>query len=152
MDRIYRIAQGTGRHAVERDGQLFWLNGDIFDAYEAGEPVASAGPHRFLAPVTPSIVVCIGLNYKDHAAEMNKKLPAEPLVFLKPQSAVIAEGLNATNVPASVEAGGTAISLGASNTTPRDVTCPNRLGVATHNTGPVAAVADAIARTVSPPR
>jgi 2-keto-4-pentenoate hydratase/2-oxohepta-3-ene-1,7-dioic acid hydratase in catechol pathway len=37
----------------------------------------------------PSIVVCIGLNYKDHAAEMNKKLPAEPLVFLKPQSSVI---------------------------------------------------------------
>ena len=37
----------------------------------------------------PSIVVCIGLNYKDHAAEMSKKLPAEPLVFLKPRSAVI---------------------------------------------------------------
>ena len=54
----------------------------------SGEAVP-AGSHRFLAPVTPSIVVCIGLNYKDHAAEMNKKLPAEPLVFLKPQSSVI---------------------------------------------------------------
>jgi 2-keto-4-pentenoate hydratase/2-oxohepta-3-ene-1,7-dioic acid hydratase in catechol pathway len=54
-----------------------------------GEPVPSGSPHRFLAPVMPSIVVCIGLNYKDHAAEMNKKLPAEPLVFLKPQSSVI---------------------------------------------------------------
>jgi 2-keto-4-pentenoate hydratase/2-oxohepta-3-ene-1,7-dioic acid hydratase in catechol pathway len=33
--------------------------------------------------------VCIGLNYKDHAAEMKKKLPEEPLVFLKPATAVV---------------------------------------------------------------
>ncbi len=90
MDRIYRIAQGTnGRHALERDGKWHWAEGDIFGAYEAGEEVPDGTPHQFLSPVTPSIVVCIGLNYKDHAAEMNKKLPAEPLVFLKPQSAVI---------------------------------------------------------------
>lgn len=90
MDRIYRIAQGSdSRHAVERDGQLFWVKGDIFGGYEAGEPVPPGTPHRFLAPVMPSIIVCIGLNYMDHAAEMNKKLPAEPLVFLKPRSAVI---------------------------------------------------------------
>ena len=101
MDRIYRIAasEGTesagknyttpGRHAVDRDGQLFWVKGDIFGRYEPGEPVPAGAPHRFLSPVTPSIVVCIGLNYKDHAAEMNKKLPAEPLVFLKPSTTVI---------------------------------------------------------------
>ncbi len=90
MDRIYRIAQESdGRYAVERDGQLFWVKGDIFGGYQAGDPVPSGVPHRFLAPVRPSIVVCIGLNYKDHAAEMNKKLPAEPLVFLKPPGSVI---------------------------------------------------------------
>ena len=90
MDRIYRIRQGSeGRYAVERDGQLFWMRGDVFGSYEAGEAIPTAGSHQFLPPVMPSIVVCIGLNYKDHAAEMNKKLPAEPLVFLKPQSSVI---------------------------------------------------------------
>ena len=90
MDRIYRIktAEG-GRYAVERDGNLHWMNGDVFGDYSLGDSVPPGAPHRFLAPVMPSIVVCIGLNYKDHAAEMNKKLPAEPLVFLKPQSAVI---------------------------------------------------------------
>lgn len=89
MDRIYRIKQGSeGRYAVERDGQMFWLVGDVFGQYSTGDAVP-AGAHAFLPPVTPSIVVCIGLNYKDHAAEMNKKLPAEPLVFLKPQSSVI---------------------------------------------------------------
>ena len=81
MDRIYRIKQGNGgRPAIERDGQLHWLKGELFGAYQLGDSVP-AGSHRFLAPVMPSIVVCIGLNYKDHAAEMNKKLPAEPLVL-----------------------------------------------------------------------
>lgn len=88
MDRIYRLQQGSeGRYAVERDGQMYWLTGDVFGAYGIGERVS--GTPRVLAPVTPSIVVCIGLNYKDHAAEMNKKLPAEPLVFLKPPTTVV---------------------------------------------------------------
>jgi 2-keto-4-pentenoate hydratase/2-oxohepta-3-ene-1,7-dioic acid hydratase in catechol pathway len=89
MDRIYKIQQGSeGRYAVERDGKMSWLVGDVFGQYSIGDAVPEA-QHKLLPPVTPSIVVCIGLNYKDHAAEMNKKLPAEPLVFLKPQSAVI---------------------------------------------------------------
>jgi 2-keto-4-pentenoate hydratase/2-oxohepta-3-ene-1,7-dioic acid hydratase in catechol pathway len=54
---------------------LHWLKGELFGSYELGEPVP-AGEHRFLAPVMPTIVVCSASNYKDHAAEMNKKLPA----------------------------------------------------------------------------
>jgi 2-keto-4-pentenoate hydratase/2-oxohepta-3-ene-1,7-dioic acid hydratase in catechol pathway len=89
MDRIYRIKQSAGgRYAVERDGKMFWMTGDVFGEYGIGDEVPG-GSHTFLPPVAPSIVVCIGLNYKDHAAEMNKPLPAEPLVFLKPPSAVI---------------------------------------------------------------
>ena len=49
-------------------------------------------PARILAPVAPSKIVAIGLNYKDHAAEMEKPLPAEPLMFLKPSTAVIGPG------------------------------------------------------------
>ena len=45
-----------------------------------------------LAPVAPSKIVAIGLNYRDHAAERGKPLPAEPLIFLKPPSAVIGPG------------------------------------------------------------
>ncbi|HSL24353.1 MAG TPA: fumarylacetoacetate hydrolase family protein [Vicinamibacterales bacterium] len=41
---------------------------------------------------TPSKIVCVGLNYKDHAAEQNKPLPAEPMLFLKPSTAVIRHG------------------------------------------------------------
>ena len=89
MDRIYRVKQANGgRYAVERDGKLLWMTGDVFGSYGIGDEVPG-GPHTFLPPVSPAIVVCIGLNYKDHAAEMKKPLPAEPLVFLKPPGAVI---------------------------------------------------------------
>jgi 2-keto-4-pentenoate hydratase/2-oxohepta-3-ene-1,7-dioic acid hydratase in catechol pathway len=90
MDHIYRIRQGMGgRYAVERGGHFYWLRGDIFGDYGPGDEIPTGEPMRLLAPVTPSIVVCIGLNYKDHAAEMKKALPEEPLVFLKPATTVI---------------------------------------------------------------
>ena len=45
-----------------------------------------------LAPVTPSKIVCVGRNYREHAAEMGNKLPDEPLLFLKAPSAIIGNG------------------------------------------------------------
>jgi 2-keto-4-pentenoate hydratase/2-oxohepta-3-ene-1,7-dioic acid hydratase in catechol pathway len=47
---------------------------------------------RFLAPVTPSKIVCVGRNYREHAAELGNKMPDEPLLFLKAPSAVIGDG------------------------------------------------------------
>ncbi len=44
---------------------------------------------RFLPPVKPEKIICIGLNYIDHAKELNMELPEEPIIFLKPPSAVI---------------------------------------------------------------
>jgi len=89
MDRIYRVRNGSGGHyAVERDGDLFRLLGDIFGDYTAGEAMSWTGL-TLLAPVMPTKIVAIGLNYKDHAAEVKKPLPAEPLMFIKPSSAVI---------------------------------------------------------------
>jgi 2-keto-4-pentenoate hydratase/2-oxohepta-3-ene-1,7-dioic acid hydratase in catechol pathway len=99
MDRIYRIEyQGRPRHAVERDGVLSLMTGDLFGSYGIGEPVASvdAGTFspevRLLAPVEPSKIVAVGLNYRDHALEQGKPLPLEPMIFLKPSTSVIASG------------------------------------------------------------
>jgi 2-keto-4-pentenoate hydratase/2-oxohepta-3-ene-1,7-dioic acid hydratase in catechol pathway len=44
---------------------------------------------RLLAPVLPSKIVCVGRNYRDHAAELGNEIPDEPLLFLKPSTAVI---------------------------------------------------------------
>ena len=78
-----------GRYALERDGGFFWLDGDLFGDYQAPAMLIEDVALKFLAPVQPSKIMAIGLNYKDHAAEMNKKLPAEPLVFIKPGRSVI---------------------------------------------------------------
>jgi 2-keto-4-pentenoate hydratase/2-oxohepta-3-ene-1,7-dioic acid hydratase in catechol pathway len=42
-----------------------------------------------LAPVLPSKIVCVGRNYAAHAAELGNEVPKEPLIFLKPPSAVV---------------------------------------------------------------
>src|SRR5918993_1397528 len=47
---------------------------------------------RLVAPVTPSKIVCVGRNYREHAAELGNKIPDEPLLFLKAPSAVIGSG------------------------------------------------------------
>jgi len=43
-------------------------------------------------PCSPTKIVCVGLNYRAHALEMGKALPSEPLIFLKPPSAVVGPG------------------------------------------------------------
>jgi|Deesub1362A_J573_1020465.scaffolds.fasta_scaffold00079_110 2-keto-4-pentenoate hydratase/2-oxohepta-3-ene-1,7-dioic acid hydratase in catechol pathway len=47
---------------------------------------------KFLPPVEPTKIVCVGLNYRDHAEEFGMELPDEPVLFLKPPSAVIGDG------------------------------------------------------------
>jgi 2-keto-4-pentenoate hydratase/2-oxohepta-3-ene-1,7-dioic acid hydratase in catechol pathway len=49
-------------------------------------------PTRLLAPVQPSKIVAVGLNYRDHVKEMGHEAPTEPVLFLKPPSAVIGPG------------------------------------------------------------
>jgi 2-keto-4-pentenoate hydratase/2-oxohepta-3-ene-1,7-dioic acid hydratase in catechol pathway len=92
MTKFFRIEHhGTPRHVIEENGHWRLLEGDLFGAYEGGDEIARDG-QRLLAPVSPSKLVCIGLNYKDHAAEQNKPLPASPLMFIKPSTAVVGPG------------------------------------------------------------
>lgn len=92
MHRIYRIAyDGTPRYAIERDGQWRLAGGTPFDGLREEETI-DVKTVRILAPVVPSKIVAIGLNYRDHAAEQNKPLPSEPMIFMKPSTAVIGPG------------------------------------------------------------
>jgi len=47
------------------------------------------GEARLFAPVVPSKIVCVGRNYREHAAELGNEVPAEPLLFFKPPSSII---------------------------------------------------------------
>lgn len=55
-----------------------------------------------LSPVIPSKIVCVGRNYREHAAELGNEVPQEPLIFFKPPSAVI--GTNQTIVRPKISA------------------------------------------------
>ena len=92
MKKFYRIDHhGAARHVIDEAGRWRLLEGDLFGQYEVGESIAADG-QTLLAPVLPSKIVAIGLNYKDHAAEQGKPLPKEPMMFIKPSTAVIGPG------------------------------------------------------------
>ena len=92
ITRIYRIDHhGNPRYAAERDGTWRFVEGDIFGEHDLGDALPPSG-HYLLPPVLPSKIVCVGLNYKDHAAEQNKPLPPEPLIFIKPSTSVVGPG------------------------------------------------------------
>ncbi|GAT72930.1 fumarylacetoacetate hydrolase family protein [Microbacterium hydrocarbonoxydans] len=81
-------------YGIVDESDLVVLAGDpMFAGYEttgARVPLADA---VLLAPVIPrSKIVCVGKNYHDHAAEMGGVAPEEPLLFLKPNTAVIGPG------------------------------------------------------------
>ena len=95
MPRIYKVSQDSETfYAVEEQGgELRRASGDPFTGLSAGAAVRGGiGGVHVLAPVRPSKIVCVGLNYKDHAGEVGKALPPEPLLFLKPPSSVIGPG------------------------------------------------------------
>jgi len=56
---------------------------------------------KLLAPTSPSKIVCIGLNYVQHAAELKMSLPEEPIIFLKPPTAAIGPGAEIVFPPSS---------------------------------------------------
>jgi 2-keto-4-pentenoate hydratase/2-oxohepta-3-ene-1,7-dioic acid hydratase in catechol pathway len=105
--KLLRVGpEGAERPAVlAEDGTLLDLSGvtrdidpgflatglpDLRTAYEAGELPPIPGTGRIGAPVArPGKVVCIGLNYRDHAEETGADLPAEPIIFMKAVNTVV---------------------------------------------------------------
>jgi len=56
---------------------------------------------QLISPCQPSKVVCLGLNYRSHAEEMNIPLPKKPIIFIKPSTSVIGPGANIIAPPQS---------------------------------------------------
>lgn len=87
---VLRTTTGPRFARLDGDrGELFdrapWLGGK-----PSGETMAVEG--ALLCPVTPSKIVCIGRNYAAHAKELGHEVPSEPLLFLKPPSALLGPG------------------------------------------------------------
>ena len=86
--RIIRVEHGgTSYYGILEDGLVFRLHQQ--PGHMEPIPLSEA---KVLPLVTPSKVVCVGLNYKAHAEELGYPLPNMPSFFLKPPSSIIGNG------------------------------------------------------------
>ncbi len=87
----YRLGLEERWGAIEGD-RVRPLGGEPWAGGLPSGPAIPLASVTLLAPVRPSKVVCIGRNYLAHAREMGNEVPRQPLIFLKPPSAVIGPG------------------------------------------------------------
>lgn len=91
--KIVRVATDSGpAWGVIEGNEVLHLPGGPFGSLDPSDSLGRLDDLSLLAPATPSKIVCVGRNYAAHAAEHGADVPAEPLLFLKPPSSVIAPG------------------------------------------------------------
>jgi 2-keto-4-pentenoate hydratase/2-oxohepta-3-ene-1,7-dioic acid hydratase in catechol pathway len=82
--RIIRYADKSGRIHYGSEapgGDVVRIDGDVFGSHSVTQAPAEVA--KVLAPVAPTQILCIGLNYRRHAEELNSKIPEYPIVFMK---------------------------------------------------------------------
>jgi 2-keto-4-pentenoate hydratase/2-oxohepta-3-ene-1,7-dioic acid hydratase in catechol pathway len=84
----YKIKSGI-RYGLVCDNHALEVEGDIFSKYQVTETKNALCDLKILSPCVPTKIVAIGLNYRSHAEEMGMALPEDPMVFMKPPTAVI---------------------------------------------------------------
>jgi 2-keto-4-pentenoate hydratase/2-oxohepta-3-ene-1,7-dioic acid hydratase in catechol pathway len=83
------------KYGILDNNLISGLSGDPFQYFQIGAAFKKDGSSyplsgvKLLSPCLPSKLVCLGLNYRPHAQEFNLALPSEPLLFIKPSTAVI---------------------------------------------------------------
>jgi len=98
---LYRVLyQESIQYAILKENSFYFVDLKKPAALVDAGRIAPAQECKLLPPTQPSKIVCVGLNYKDHALERNKPIPEEPLLFLKPPSALLAPD-QAISLPAA---------------------------------------------------
>jgi 2-keto-4-pentenoate hydratase/2-oxohepta-3-ene-1,7-dioic acid hydratase in catechol pathway len=88
--RIVRFRVGDKiRYGALEGNRVVEYSGTPFSAFRRGRRRYAASQVVLLAPVLPSKIVAVGLNYRDHAHELGLGVPDEPIIFLKPVSALV---------------------------------------------------------------
>ncbi len=83
----FQDTAGTIAYASQQpDGSALVIEGDIFGAYSVTDVKADVA--KLLAPFTPTAILCVGLNYRHHAAESNAPIPEHPVLFMKSPGAL----------------------------------------------------------------
>lgn len=93
--RYQDSSSGAPAYGIVEDGVVFAGEGDIFAGLTKGAEVGPYDSLDVLAPIVPGKVMAIGMNYLKHVKELDatREVPTEPIVFMKPQSAIIGPGV-----------------------------------------------------------
>jgi 2-keto-4-pentenoate hydratase/2-oxohepta-3-ene-1,7-dioic acid hydratase in catechol pathway len=84
--------QSPALHGVIQGEHVRDISAPPWASWSQGSRTWPISDVRLLAPVEPGKIVCVGRNYAAHAAELGNEVPKEPLIFLKPPSAIIGPG------------------------------------------------------------
>src|SRR5947208_13006446 len=79
----------TPRYGLIEGQSVIEINGLPWAEWTRSAHASPLSDIRLLAPVEPAKIVCVGRNYAAHAAELGNEMPKEPLIFLKPSSAIV---------------------------------------------------------------
>ncbi|WP_221585198.1 fumarylacetoacetate hydrolase family protein [Microbacterium sp. G2-8] len=104
--RIARFSHNDAiKYGIVDDAELVVLEGDpMLAGFDTTGERISIRDVALLTPVIPrSKVVCVGRNYRDHAAEFGNDVPKEPLLFFKPNTSVIGPGDAIVRPPQSAD-------------------------------------------------
>lgn len=95
MNRFIRFEATEGvEWGVLDEGRIMKISGNPAEGYNEENIYYEHSGIKLMAPVEPGKIVCVGLNYKAHVAESQSadKIPEEPVIFLKPPSALTGPG------------------------------------------------------------
>ena len=87
--KILRFQDSSGAISLAEqhpDNRFTLLRGELFGALETTDEIVA--PAKILAPLAPSCILCIGLNYRHHAAEGGMPIPEYPILFFKTPASV----------------------------------------------------------------
>jgi 2-keto-4-pentenoate hydratase/2-oxohepta-3-ene-1,7-dioic acid hydratase in catechol pathway len=84
--------QGRTACGVLQGEEVTELEGDFFGPLKTRAASHARASVKLLAPCSPSKVIAVGLNYRDHARELELPVPETPVIFLKPPTSVIGPG------------------------------------------------------------
>lgn len=91
--KLYRLYyQDNPVYGVGAEDGIRIIEGNPFGEWHELDSIVYKAGIKLLPPVVPTKIIAIGLNYKSHAVEMGMDLPDEPLIFLKPLTALAGPG------------------------------------------------------------
>lgn len=86
----YLDSEGTIAYGQQKENDVYKIVGDIFNDFKVLDDTVTV--KKKLAPIIPSSILCIGLNYRHHAKESNMAIPEHPVLFFKALNTVQSPG------------------------------------------------------------